>query len=68
MRTFYIITIGVVLVVFGLLLYPTLNKVVGSVNVSVGAGFLPLTAAAVKLLPYAFLGFIGYIIIKMSGK
>lgn len=68
MRTYYIIIVSGLLVVFGLLFFPTLNIVVGSVNVTAAAGFLPLTGAAVTLLPYAFLGFIVYAIIKLSGR
>ncbi len=73
MRTYYIIVVSVLLVVFGLLFYPTLHLVVGNVDVSTvptptHIPFLPLTASAVTLLPYAFFGFVVYIIIKLSGR
>ncbi len=65
MRTYYIIVVGILLVVFGMLLYPTLHIVIGGVDLT---GFLPLTASATILLPYAFLGFVVYAIVKLSGK
>ncbi len=69
MRTYYIIVVSVLLVVLGMLSYPTIHNVVISQNVTDPAkGFLPLTSSAVTLLPYAFLGFIAYAIIKLSGR
>ena len=68
MRTFYILVISVALVVLGLVFYPSLHIVIEGANVTVGTGFLPLTAAAVTLLPYAFLGFVVYALFKLRGR
>ena len=65
MRTAYIIVIGGALVVLGMLFYPTVHSMIGESGVTVANGFLPLTAAANTFLPYAFLAFIVYGIIKM---
>ncbi len=64
MRTTYFIVIAGLLVVLGLLLYPTIHYVNGLVDTT---GWLPLTAAAKTVLPYMFLGFVIYAIIHMRG-
>ncbi len=68
MRTAYVIVISIMLVVLGLVFYPSLHSVVSNANVTVAGGFLPLVAMAVTLLPYAFLGFIVYAIFKTRGR
>lgn len=65
MRTFYIIVIGGILVVLGLLFYPSVHIVVGATDTT---GFLPLLSGAVAFMPYAFLGFMIYAVIKLRGK
>ena len=65
MRTYYFIVISVLLVVFGVLLYPTIHLVVGFVDTT---GFLPLTKAATIALPYIFLAFIGWAIFQMKKR
>ncbi len=65
MRTYYIIVVAVIAVVFSLLLFPTLHIVVGDVSL---VGFLPLTASATVLLPYAFLAIVVYAIINLAKK
>ena len=62
MRLYYILVICGILVVIGLLMYPTLHRLIGNVEIT---GFLPLTKAAVILIPYAFLGFIIYAILQV---
>jgi hypothetical protein len=51
------------LVVLALLTYPTLHSIISAVDLT---GQLPLTAAAVTLLSYAFLGLIVYAIIRLK--
>jgi hypothetical protein len=65
MRTFYIFVIGGIILVLMLLFFPTVNKMVGSVNVG---GFLPLLAAATTFLPYAFIGLAIYGIFKLTKR
>lgn len=71
MRNYYVIVVATLLVVFGMLLYPTVHFAISGGTGYSGldkTGFLPLTAAAVTLLPYAFLGFVIYAIIKLSKR
>jgi hypothetical protein len=65
MRTYYILIICGIVVVLGLLFFPTVNTVVGAVDTT---GFLPLLAAGTTILPYAFLGLVLYCIIKTNKK
>ena len=62
MRTYVIIVVSGMLIIFGILLYPTLHSMVGDVSTT---GFLPLTTDAVILMPYAFMGFVFYLIMKL---
>jgi len=55
--------IAMVLIPIGLLLYPTVRSIVSSTDMS---AWLPLTQAAVTLLPYAFLFFIIYALIRQA--
>lgn len=63
MRAFYLVVIAIMLVVIGMLFYPPLREVFGYVDTS---GFLPLTEAAVTFMPYVFLLFIVYGIVKQA--
>ena len=63
MRSFYIIVISVMLIVLGMLFYPTVHTMVGGADTT---GFLPLTTASLTFLPYAFLAFILYAIFKTA--
>lgn len=65
MRTAYILTIAGLLIVIGMLMYPTLHFMNGLVDTT---GFVPLLKMAVAILPYAFLGFIGYAIFQMAKR
>ena len=65
MRAFVIFSVALVLVVIGLLLYPSIHTLVGLVDTT---GFLPLTIASIAALPYIFLGFIVYAILKVAKK
>ncbi len=62
MRLYYIAIICVIVIVLGMLFYPTVHGVIVTTNTT---GFLPLTAGATTLLSYAFLGFVLYAIIQM---
>ncbi len=62
MRTYVIIVVSGMLVIFGILLYPSLHSLNSTVDTT---GFLPLTKAAVYFIPYAFLLFIFYLINKV---
>lgn len=62
MRTAYIIVISVLLITLGMLFYPTAHSMITATDTT---GFLPLTISANRLLPYAFLAFIAYGIIKL---
>lgn len=57
MKVFYIIIVSGLLVVFGMLFFPTIHFMNGLVDTT---GFLPLLTMAVTLLPYAFLFFVLY--------
>jgi hypothetical protein len=59
MRTFYIIVVGTLIVVFGATLFPTMRLMTGYVDTT---GFPPLLKAAVTFTPYAFLLFVVYAI------
>ena len=61
MKTAYWLTLGGILVVLGMLFYPTLHGYITGVD---RTGMLPLLSSAVTLLPYGFLGFVVYAIFK----
>lgn len=63
MRTAYILAIALMLVIIGLVCYPSIHGYVSSISL---VGQLPLVATAITLLPYAFLAFIIYAIVKTS--
>ena len=65
MRTAWVLTIGGLLVVFALLFFPTVNTQNSQVNMT---EWLPLTKAAGTFLPYAFLGFAVYAIMKIARR
>jgi hypothetical protein len=65
MRLFYAIIIGGILVVLGLLFYPSIHLITGAVDTT---GFLPLLSAGVAFMPYAFLGFMVYAVIQLKKK
>ncbi len=62
MRAYYFIIISVVLVVLGMLFYPSLHLIIDATPT---AGFLPLLSAGTAMLPYAFLAFVVYAIFTM---
>ena len=62
LRTFYVVIIGGMLLVLGMLFYPSLHDIVGVVD---RTGFLPLLSTSLIVLPYVFLGFILYGILRM---
>ncbi len=70
MKTLYLWVVSGLLVVMGMLLYPTLHLNVSSANTSsmladgTITNFLPLTTFAMVVLPYAFLGLIVYAVIQ----
>ena len=63
MKPAYFIAIAVIVVVVGMLTYPSLHGFVGTVD---RTGFLPILSAAITFLPYAFLLFVVYAIFKRS--
>lgn len=63
MKLFYLLVAGGVIVVIGLLLFPTVNGMVDLADVS---ACLPLIQSAKAGLPYAFLGFVFYAIWKVA--
>ena len=65
MKGSYLAVVALVLIVFGLLLYPTVREMIGLVDIS---GLLPLTQAAVTSLPYLFLGFVIYGIYQQAKR
>lgn len=65
MKLFIILSVTMVLIVIGLLLYPSIRLLVGYIDTT---GFLPLTAAAVTAFPYIFLLFIVYAIMRVARK
>jgi len=64
MRTYYIVIISGLLVVFALLFFPTIHLNVGTYVDK--TDWLPLTAFGATLIPYAFLGFVVYAIYKLA--
>jgi hypothetical protein len=67
LKTAYVVAVSGILVVLGLLFYPTVNTMVGGA-VDAGSGWLDLTVAGVTVLPYFFLAVVVYAIIKLSNK
>ena len=65
MKGSYLVVIALVLVVIGMLLYPSLHDLIGGVDTT---GYLPLLKAAVISMPYLFLGFIVYAIIQQAKR
>jgi len=61
-KWFFLITVAILLLVFGMLTYPTVRTIVGNTDTT---GFVPLLAAAVTLLPYGFLGFAVYAVWRL---
>ena len=61
MKAFYFIVIAVILLVLGMLFYPSLHLFIGGVD---RTGFLPLLSSAVVFLPYVFLFFVVYGIMR----
>jgi hypothetical protein len=64
MKAAWAITLGIILIVLGMLFYPTLNGYIHAVD---RTGFLPLLSSMVVLLPYGFLFFVVYAIVKKRG-
>ncbi len=65
MKLAYFIAIAVILVVLGMLFFPSLHLSVGNVTTT---GWLPLTIAAKTFLPYAFLLFVIYGVFRMARR
>lgn len=63
MKAYYLAVIAVLLVVFGMLLYPNIRELLGFIDTT---GWLPLTKAGFTALPYLFLLFILYGIFKQA--
>jgi hypothetical protein len=57
MKTYFIIIISGLMVIFGLLLYPTIRTIVAAQSTT---NELPITTAARYLVPLALLGFVIY--------
>jgi len=64
MRTFYFFFLAGLFIVMGMLLFPSLHLIVGGIDMT---GWYPILKSAVTLLPWGFLGFIVYAIVKMRG-
>ena len=65
MKVAWALTIGIILIVLGMLFYPTLNGYIHNVD---RTGFLPLLSSMIILLPYGFLGFVVYAVVKKRGS
>ena len=65
MRAFYAIVITGILIVLGMLFFPTVNYVSGLVDTT---GWLPLTKAGLALMPYVFLGFVAWGIYQLKKR
>ncbi len=63
MRNAWVIVSIMLLVVVGLLLFPTAHIIIDAVDTT---GQLPLVTSSIKLLPYAFLTFIVYAINRIT--
>ena len=59
MKFVYVGIVGLIVVVLGLLFFPTVHINFWNINTT---GFLPITSAAAALMPYVFLAFIVYAI------
>ena len=63
MRTYYIFIISGILIIVGMLMYPSLHLMTGMVDTT---GLQPLTkAVGVTLVPWFFLGMVFYAISKV---
>ena len=51
------------LVIVGFIMWPTLHWAVGNINTS---GFIPLFKLTTNILPYAFLGIVAYVVLKIK--
>lgn len=63
MRGAYIFAVGLILVVLGFLLFPTVHGFIGGLDLS---SQLPLTQFAIILLPFAFLFFVYWAIHQIN--
>jgi hypothetical protein len=57
MKNAYLITIVGMVVIMGMMFYPTVRTVIGNVD---STGWLPIVTMAKTALPYAFLGLVIY--------
>ncbi len=58
----YIVVIAGLVVILGLLFYPTIHLINGVVDLT---NFLPLTAMATVAIPYVFLVIVAYAVFKL---
>ena len=65
MRTAYVLTVAGILVVVALLIFPNLSVANAGVNMT---EWLPLTKSAGTFLPYAFLLFVVYVIMRLARR
>lgn len=63
MRGAYIFAVALVLVVLGMLFFPTIHSMIGNFDLS---SELPLTQFAIILLPFAFLFFVYWAIHQLN--
>lgn len=59
MKVAYFLTLAVILIVLGMLFFPSLHGVILGTD---RTGMLPLLSASITILPWAFLGFVVYAI------
>lgn len=59
-KSAYLVVIGCVLAVLAAIFFPTIQTVLNSANTT---GWKPITSGAYTILPYFFLGLVGYVIV-----
>lgn len=65
MNGFVALVISILIVVVGMLLFPSMHLIIGSFDIS---AFPPLAKAEITGMAYAFLAIVGYIVFKLWKK